>query len=105
MLRVVHLRDELREHDLVKLLPTGAARHLGFEDLGLGKHAMHVGVAADHHLRRALAEHIEWAPSRPFGHVAMRVRLELGAAEIDVDDVVAVQFRRKLPSCFDYRIP
>jgi hypothetical protein len=44
---------------------------------------MHVGVAADHHLRRALAEHIERPPPRPFGHVAVRVRFELGTAEID----------------------
>jgi hypothetical protein len=55
---------------------------------------MHIGVAADHHLRRALTEHIKWAPSRPFGHVAVRVRLELGAAEIHVDDVAAIQFQR-----------
>jgi hypothetical protein len=51
---------------------------------------MHVGIAADYHLWRAAAEHIEGAPSRPFGHVAVRVRLELGAAEIEVDDVAAV---------------
>jgi hypothetical protein len=44
---------------------------------------MHVGVAADHHLWR-----------RPFRHEAVRVRLELGAAEIDVDDVAVIQFRQ-----------
>jgi hypothetical protein len=71
-----------------------AARHFRLEGLGLRKHAMHVGVAADHHLWRALAEHIERAPSRPIGHVAVRVRLELGAAEIHVDDVAAIQFRQ-----------
>ena len=48
MLLAVHLRDELREHDLGELLPAGAARHLGLEGLGVGKHAMHVGIAADH---------------------------------------------------------
>ena len=90
MLLAVHLRDELGEHDLVELLPTGAARHLGLEGLGVRKHAMHVGVAADHHLRRAIAKHVERGSSRPFGHVAMRVRLELGAAEIDIDDVAAI---------------
>ena len=94
MLLAVHLRDELREHDLIELLPAGAARHLGLEGLGVRKHAMDVGVAADHHLRRAIAEHIEWASSRPFGHVAVCVRLELGAAKIDVDDVTAIQFRQ-----------
>ena len=94
MLLAVHLRDELRVHDLVELLPAGAARHLRGERLGVGKHLVHVGVAADHHLRLALAQHVEWRPSRPFGHVPVRVRLELGAAEIDVDDVAAVQFER-----------
>src|SRR5262249_16129997 len=94
MLLAVHLRDELGEHDLIELLPAGAARHFRLEDLGLRKHAMHVGVAADHHLRRALYEHVKWPPSRPFGHVAMRVRLELGAAEIHVDDVAVIQFCR-----------
>ncbi len=93
MLLAVHLRDELGEHDLIELLPAGAARHLRPEGLGLRKHAMHVGIAADHHLWRPVAEHIERGPSRPFGHVAVRVRLELGAAEIDVDDVAAIQFR------------
>ena len=92
MLLAVHLRHELREHDLVELLPARTARHLGPEGLGVGKHPMHVGVAADHHLRRALAEHIERASPRPFGHVAVCVRLELGAAEIDVDDVAAIEF-------------
>ncbi len=61
---------------------------------GIGEHLVHVGIAADHHLRLALAEHIERRPPRPFGHVAVRVRLELGAAEIDVDDVVGVQVER-----------
>jgi hypothetical protein len=55
---------------------------------------MHVGIAADHHLRRPIAEHIEWASSRPFGHVVVRVRLKLGAAKIDVDHVTAIQFRQ-----------
>ena len=94
MLLAVHLRDELREHDLIELLPARAARHLRLEGLSVRKHAMHVSVPADHDLRRALAEHIEWASSRPFGHVTVRVRLELGTAEIDVDDVAAIQFRQ-----------
>ena len=93
MLLAVHLGDELRVHDLVELLPAGAARHLGGERLGVGEHLVHVGVAADHDLRLALAKHIERRPPRPFGHVAVRVGLELGAAEIDVDDVAAVEFR------------
>src|SRR5262249_59186100 len=90
MLLAIHLRDELGKHDLIELLPTRAARHLGLERLGLRKNAVHVSVAANNHLWRAAAEHIERAPSRPFGHVAVRVRLELGAAEIDVDDVAAI---------------
>jgi hypothetical protein len=94
MLLAVHLRDELGEHDLVEPLPAGATRHLRLEDLSLGKHPLHVGVAADHHLRRALTEHVEWTPSRPFRHVAVRIRFELSAAEIHVDDVAAIQFRR-----------
>jgi hypothetical protein len=94
MLLAVHLRDELREYDLVELLPAATARHLGLEVLGLGEHAMHVGVPADHHLRRALADHIERPPPRPFGHVPVRVRLERGAAEIDIDDVAAIEFRQ-----------
>ena len=94
VLLAVHLGDELRVHDLVELLPAGAARHLRGEGLGIGEHLVHVGVAADHHLRLALAEHVERRPPRPFGHVPVRVRLELGAAEIDVDDVAAVQFER-----------
>ena len=92
MLRAVHLRDELRVHDLVELLPARTARHLGGEGLGVGEHLVHVGVAADHDLRRALAEHVERRPPRPFGHVAVGVGLEFGAAEIDVDDVAAVEF-------------
>jgi hypothetical protein len=94
MLLAVHLRDELREHYLIELLPAGAARHLGLESISVRKHAMHVGIAADHHLLRPIAEHIEWASSRPFGHLTVRIRLELGAAEIDVDHVAAIQFRQ-----------
>ncbi len=94
MLLAVHLRDELREHDFVELLPAGAARHLRPEGLRVGEHAMYVGVAADHHLRRPLAEHVKRAPPRPFGHVPVRAGLEFGAAEIDVDDVAAIQFRQ-----------
>ena len=90
MLLAIHLRDELGEHDLVELLPAGAARHLRLEALGIRKHAMHVGVTAHNHLRRAIAKHIERASSRPFGHVAVRVRFELGTAKIDVDDVAAI---------------
>jgi hypothetical protein len=100
MLFAIHLRDELGKHDLIELLPTGAARHLGLERLGLRKHAVNVGVAAHNHLWRAIAEHIERAPSRPFGHVAVRVRLELGAAEIDVDDVAAIQWHYALTIAF-----
>ena len=59
MLVAVHLRDELGEHDLVELLPAGATRHLRPEGLSVRKHAMHVGVAADHHLWRPFAEHVE----------------------------------------------
>ncbi len=92
VLLAVHLGDELRVHDLVELLPARPARHLGGEGLGVGEHAMHVGVAADHHLGLALAEHIERRTPRPFGHVTVRIGLELGAAEIDVDDVAAVEF-------------
>jgi len=95
VLLAVHLGDELSVHDLVVLLPTGPARHLGAEGLGVGEHLVDVGVAADHHLNgplgRPLADHVERPPRRPFGHEAVRVRLELGAAEIDVDDVAAVQ--------------
>ena len=54
VLRAVHLGDELRVHDLVELLPAGAARHLGGEGLGVGEHLVHVGIAADHHLGRTL---------------------------------------------------
>ncbi len=57
--------------------------------LGVGEHPVHVGVAADDDLRRALAEHIERRPPRPFRHVAVGVRLEIGAAEVDVDDLVS----------------
>ena len=92
VLRAVHLGDELRVHELVELLPARAPRHLRGERLGVGEHLVDVGVAADDHLRRALAEHIERRPLRPLGHVAMGVGLELGAAEIDVDDVAAVEF-------------
>ena len=93
MLRAVHLGDELRIHDLVELLPSRAARHLRGECLGVGEHPMHVGIAADHHLGRPAAEHIEWRAARPLGHVTVRVRLELGAAEVDVDDIGMIQFR------------
>ena len=68
VLLAVHLGDELRVHDLVELLPAGTARHLGGEGLGVGEHLVHVGVAADHHLRLALAEHVERlaaSPTRP----------------------------------------
>src|ERR1700722_15218800 len=95
MLLAVHLGDELGEHDLVELLPARATRHLRLEGLSVRKHAMHVGVAADHHLWRTFTEYVEWRPSRPFCHVAVRVRLELDAAEIHVDDVGAIQFRRQ----------
>ena len=72
----------------------GTARHLGGEGLGVGEHLVHVGVAADHHLRRALAENVERLAARPVGHEAVGIGLELGAAEIDVDDVAAVQIER-----------
>ena len=94
MLLAVHLRHELRIHDLVELLPARPARHLRGEGLRIGEHLVHVGVAADHDLRLALAQHVERRPPRPFGHVPVRVGLELGAAEIDVDDVAGVQVER-----------
>ena len=37
---------------------------------------MHIGVAADHDLGRALAEHVERRPPSPLGHVAVSVGLE-----------------------------
>ena len=94
MLLAIHLRDELRVHDLVELLPARAARHLRRERLRIGEDLVHVGVAADDHLRLAVAQHVERRPPRPFRHVPVRVRLELGAAEVDVDDVALVQVRQ-----------
>jgi hypothetical protein len=35
----------------------------------------------------------------------VRIRLELGAAKIDVDYVTAIQFRQEGTSCSHYRIP
>src|SRR5262249_56179135 len=74
MLFAIHLGDELGKHDLIELLPTGAARHLGLERLGLGKHAVHVGVAADNHLWRAAADHPESAAPPPLGHAPAPLR-------------------------------
>jgi hypothetical protein len=53
---------------------------------------VHIDVSSDDHLRPAVAEHVEWRPPRPFGHVPVRIRFELGAAQINVDDVALVQF-------------
>jgi len=39
-----------------------------------------------------LAENVEQACGSPLGHEAVGIRLELGAADIDSDDVVAIQF-------------
>ena len=94
MLLAVHLRHELCVHDLVELLPAQAARHLRGERLRIGEDLVHVGVTADHHLRLAVAQHIERRPPRTFGHIPMRVRFELGAAKINVDDVARVQICR-----------
>ena len=91
MLLAVHLRHELRVHDLVERLPARPARHFRREGLGIGEHLVHIGVAADDHLRRPVAQHIERRPPRPFGHVPVRVGFEVGAAEIDVDDVASVE--------------
>jgi hypothetical protein len=82
MLLAVHLRHELRVHNLVELLPARATRHLRRERLRIGENLVHVGIATDHHLRLAVAQHVERRPPRPFGHVPVRVRLELGAAKI-----------------------
>jgi hypothetical protein len=57
MLLAIHLRDELGKHDLIELLSAGTARHLGFKGFGVRKYAMHVGVAADNHLWRAIPKH------------------------------------------------
>ena len=63
----VHLGDELHAHELVELLEAGPARHFRGEAVGTGEHFLHVGIAAAHHLRRPVGEHVErWlrAPSR-----------------------------------------
>ena len=91
VLLAVHLRDELRVHEFVELLPARALGHFGVEGLGVGEHLVHVGIAADHDLRRALAEHVERRAAPPLGHVPVGVGLELVTAEIDVDDVAAVE--------------
>jgi hypothetical protein len=94
MLVTVHLRHELRVHDLVELLPTRATRHLRREGLRIRENLVDVSVTADHHLRLAVSQHVERRPPRPFGHVPVGVRLELGAAKINVDDVALVQVCR-----------
>ena len=45
----------------------------GISDLKVryGKHPMHVGVASDHHLRRALPSASNGRRRAPFGHVAV----------------------------------
>jgi len=90
----VHLRHELRVHDLVELLPARATRHLRRECLRIGKNLVHVGVPADDHLRLAVAQHVERRPLRLLGHMPVCVRFELDAAKINVDDVALVQIRR-----------
>jgi hypothetical protein len=94
MLLAVHLRHELRVHDLVELLPARTARHLRCERLRIRENLVDVGVTADHHLRLAIAQHVERRPPRPIGHMHVRVRLELGAPKINVDDVALVQICR-----------
>ena len=69
--------------EIVELLPARTAR-LRCERLR--ENLVDVGVSADHHLRLAVAQHLERRPPRPFGHVHVRVRLELGAAKVNVDD-------------------
>ena len=91
MLRAVHLRDELRVHDLVELLPARATRHRGRERPGVGENLVYVGVSADDDLRVAVAQYVKRRPPRPFGHMPMRVRFELGAAKINVDDIAPIQ--------------
>jgi hypothetical protein len=72
--------------EIVELLPARTARHLRCERLRIRENLVDVGVSADHHLRLAVAQHLERRPPRPFGHVHVRVRLELGAAKVNVDD-------------------
>jgi flagellar motor switch/type III secretory pathway protein FliN len=53
---------------------------------------VHVDVSSDDDLWLAVAQHVEWRPPRPFNHVPVRVRFELGTTQINVDDVALVQF-------------
>ena len=56
---------------------------------------MDVGVAADNHLRRAIAEHVERRPPRPSGDVAVGVRLNSALPKIEIDDLAAVEFSQR----------
>jgi hypothetical protein len=94
MLLAVHLRNELRVHDLVELLPARATRHRRRERLGIGEDLVHVGVSADDYMRRAVAQHIKRRPPRPFRHVPVCIRFKRSATKINVDDVALVQFCR-----------
>ena len=91
MLRAVHLRHELGVHRLVERFPAGPTRHFRSECFGVGKYLARVVVAADDHLRPlSWRDGVERRPLRPFGHVAMRMGLELGAARIEFDHIVGV---------------
>src|ERR1700741_273856 len=98
MLLAAHLRYEWSVHDLVELFPAGAARHFGGEGLGVRKHLTYVGITADHDLRRLPSpDDVERAAPRPPGDVLVRVRLELGAARIELDHVVGINLRKLGP--------
>ena len=91
MLLAVHLGEERKAHEFVVLLVARPFRQLRGKPFGVRKHLVHVGVAPDDHLGRAIAENIERRLPRPVRDQAVRILFEFSAAEVDRHDFAAIQ--------------
>ena len=91
----VHLGDELHAHEFVKLLEAAPARDLRRETSGVGKHFLHVGIAAAHDLGRPRCEHIERRAPRPVRENGARVLFERAPPEVHIDDLGSVEIKHR----------
>ena len=73
MLLAVHLGEEREAHEFVVLLVARPFRQLRREPFGVREDLVNVGVAPDDHLRRTVAENIEWRLPRPARDEAVRI--------------------------------
>src|SRR5262245_10633805 len=102
----VHLGHELAADELVELLVAPAAGHFGGKPARVGKNLVHVGITADNDLRRTVVQDVERWPPGPLGEMFVRVRFEVGTAEVDLDRIAQIESGQRRAHCeLAYAVP